>query len=265
MVIPTYQAGCLIGRCLDSVERHLPDVEIIVVDNASTDDTVPRVEQHGVRLIRNGSNLGFGTACNRGVDAATAEHIVLLNQDVVLESSLADAQRILDSVTWVGAVGGTMTDSAGQTRPNAYRYPRLDNVVWRRRSHDRRAMHALTNGEPLISVDYFEFSLAVLRRADYLRMGGFDERYFMYGEERDLMYRLARAGLRAVLSPLVRYVHDGGYSDARRQLVIDGQLRFVADHGNRRQRIVYPRLLALKSAVRTRQVHRTVSADRSVS
>ena len=247
VVIPTFEAEGLIERCLESVMTQIADAEVIVVDNASTDGTVARCKNYPVRVIQNGRNVGFGAACNIGVNAANAKYVLLLNQDAVLLTGVKDAISVLDTTTWAGALGAVMVDGAGRPRPNALRYPRLDNIILKRRSYDRRASSRLEGSESLVTVEYFEFSFAMMRRQDYVEVGGFDEQYFLYGEERDLTYRLGARGLRSVLCPTLRYIHDGGYTDARRKLVVDGQVRFIREHGNFFQRLFYPTLLGVKS------------------
>ena len=240
VVIPTFQAENCIDDCLQSVLRVVEPVRTIVIDNASTDS---------ITVIKNRTNLGFGAACNIGVSAATTKYVLLLNQDAILVSDVDSAVRILETVTWVGAVGGMMVSASGRVRSNALRYPRLSNVLLKRLSHDERALSRLRQGAPLISVEYFEFSLALVRRRNYAELTGFDERYFLYGEERDFVRRMNKIGLSAVLSSSIKFVHDGGYDSTRRQLVLEGQLRFVDDHCHGLQKVVFTLLLNLKAAI----------------
>ena len=84
-VIVTHNSADVIQDCLKSVRLQLPDSEIVVVDNASGDDTRARCKEiTGTTLVRNSANLGFGRACNQGVETATGSHVLFLNPDVEL-------------------------------------------------------------------------------------------------------------------------------------------------------------------------------------
>ncbi len=87
IVIVTHQSAAEIGGCLDAL-REIPDVEVVVVDNASTDITRDEVLSRGVTLLANSSNVGFGAAVNQGIRATTAPLLLLLNPDAHLEAGL---------------------------------------------------------------------------------------------------------------------------------------------------------------------------------
>src|SRR5437764_10683156 len=90
VVIPTSRGGADLRACLASVAmQRYPDLDAIVVDNASGDDEIERLAN--VRVLRNEENLGFVGACNQGIDAATGELILLLNDDAVLEPAALEA------------------------------------------------------------------------------------------------------------------------------------------------------------------------------
>ena len=94
ILIVTYDHGEEIDACLDAALEQGPDVELVVVDNASRDDTVQRVRgRDRVRLIEMGSNLGFAGAMNAAFAACHGERVVILNPDCVMEPGCAAALR----------------------------------------------------------------------------------------------------------------------------------------------------------------------------
>ena len=88
IVIVTYNSAAEIGPCLDAAQA--TGAEVIVVDNASQDETCGEVTRRGVRLTSNSSNLGFAAAVNQGVRAVSAPLLLLLNPDAIIQTRLDD-------------------------------------------------------------------------------------------------------------------------------------------------------------------------------
>lgn len=231
VVIPTYNGASVVVRCIESVRQHRDVEEVIVVDNNSTDDTVELAYQHGATIRRSPINVGFGAACDIGIAQARSQLILLLNQDAAYVQGLSSAIDTITNTASVSCVGGLMYSSAGELRPSIMRYPRLRSVVMKRMSYTGDEEKLIRRSFPAVEpVDYFEFSLALLDKQKYLDCGGFDTRYFMYGEERDLVYRMSASGDLCVVNRDLHYIHDGGYSAQRELLVIKGLVTFLNDH-----------------------------------
>src|SRR5690606_7521656 len=109
VVVPLWNGLEHIEECLSSLlQQTYTPLEIIVVDNGSTDGSAEVVERHfeTVRLLRNEQNLGFSAACNRGLEAARGEILLLLNQDTIVEPDWVEAlARGLDTTPDTGIVG----------------------------------------------------------------------------------------------------------------------------------------------------------------
>jgi len=207
VVIVTYNSAEVLPACLATVRSRLPEAEVIVVDNASTDGTRALCEpRDDVTLIANGRNDGFGRACNAGVQAARSTHVLLLNPDVELsaveavglEHELARRPFGLcaPQVQDVGAGGSTARHWArelvghvlGPLRPQE-----LPSLARTRRPGQR----------------WWPFgALLLIERDEFLRLGGFDRRFFLYYEDRDLSRRYREAGLpvRSTASIVGRHV-----------------------------------------------------------
>lgn len=231
VVIVTYQSEAWIGRCLDSLEDGAvhglgtPAMSamigtVIVVDNASTDGTenIVRARQaRGVRWVPLGKNHGFGAAANRGIAASMSEFVTLLNPDLIVESgAIATLATALTADSGLALVGPRVCDLDGTPYPSARCFPDLLDaaghgfvgLVWKDNPWSRRYLAP-------DRVDWISGTAMMLRRDAFEAVGGFDEAYFMYVEDVDLCFRLAKAGWRVglVADATVRHA-IGGSSQA---------------------------------------------------
>ncbi len=211
VVIVSYQVKDLLHQCLCSVERAIDgiDADILVVDNASTDGTVDMVKQWhpSVKLIASQENLGFGKANNLAVSQSDSEHILFLNPDTVLpEDNLTEALAVMDADTGIGSMGCRMIDGAGEFLPESkrgmptpmialYRLIGLSKLWPKHASYGRYYWGHLPEDENG-DVDVHCGAWMWVRKEILDKLGGFDESFFMYGEDIDLSYRIQRDGWR---------------------------------------------------------------------
>jgi hypothetical protein len=195
LLIVNWNGGDLLRRCLESVrdQRRPPD-HVIVVDNASTDDSIARAEPQlgSVEVIKLHTNTGFAHANNVGARAArTFDALALMNPDVVADPGWLEAL--------VAAAGADPRAAGFASRMLMASAPRLDGAgdsyhvsgrAWRR-GHGMEA----TAG-PQENVDTFGpcAAAALYRRDAFEEVGGFDERFFCYFEDVDLAFRLRLRG-----------------------------------------------------------------------
>jgi N-acetylglucosaminyl-diphospho-decaprenol L-rhamnosyltransferase len=197
VVVVTFNSAECLESCLEAVGSHLSAAEIVVVDNASTDSSRGIATAFtGVRLVENPRNDGFGRACNVGARAATQSYLLFLNPDVVVtRCDPAGVESLLGSESF-GLVGPEPTRGGGligaQNEPSLLHdwfEQTLANVrprEWARRRPrlERRKGQAWLSGAMLLA-----------KRSEFLQLGGFDPRFFLYYEDRDLSARYRRAGL----------------------------------------------------------------------
>lgn len=182
-----------------SGEFDLP-LEVVIVDNASTDRTGEMLERvHGARILRNDDNLGFLKAVNQGVAEARGEHVLLLNNDAVMRpGSLAAAVETLEGGEDVGAVGGRIVLLNDRLQEGG-------SIIWRDGSCLGYARGALPEaGEVMFrrDVDYCSGVFLLFRRKTFEYLGGFDEAFLpCYYEETDFCLRLWESGKRVVYDP----------------------------------------------------------------
>ena len=210
VVVPNFNGRRWLPGCLDSLAAQtLAPAEIVVVDNGSTDGSAALAsERPGVRVLRLGRNLGFGAAANRGIAAADAEGVALVNTDVVLTSDWLERMvAALSSASDVGAVACKMVDlDDPSVLYDAGDLLRRDGVCEQRGRFERDDGRFDEPGEVFAACA----GAALYRRGAVLDVGGFDERFFLYLEDVDLGLRLRLAGWRCRYEPAVaRHAGEG--------------------------------------------------------
>ena len=202
--IPNFNGARWLPRTLQSLRGQTERLEVVVVDNGSTDGSAAaaRADFPEVTLLELGENLGFGTALNRAVAEHPADAIVLLNSDIECEPGFCAAllAGLCDGVDMVAGVllqerDPGLIDSAGVVA-------------------DRALMgFDYLHGEPVATADGASDPLgptggaALYRREAWEAVGGFDERIFLYYEDLDLALRIAASGGRCRLAPGARALH----------------------------------------------------------
>lgn len=225
VVTVTWRSAETIGGFLGACPPGLP---VVLVDNASPDDTVDRASlaHPGARILENARNLGFGAACNRGLDAVGTEFALLANPDARL--SAAAIERLVaaaDAYPEHPLVAPLLLDAAG--RP-----VRSWNAGQARRPALPRRRDAEPWPEAPFCAGFASGACLLLRPADGLR---FDEAFFLFYEDDDLC---ARAG-GVLLEPAARVAHEGGRSSPaslattwrKARCMAWSRLRFTAIHG----------------------------------
>ena len=204
VVIVNYRGRGRLGRCLDAILASPPRCrsEIIVIDNASDDDSWDEALAHdGVRTVRNDENVGFARACNQAAALASGRHLVFLNFDCEPEPGWLDALvRCADDDPGVGAAQAVVLHPDGTVNTAGNRLHYL-GFSW------APGGDTAPTGPPAeVAVGSGACLLVPARR--FREVGGFWEAMFLYCEDTDLSWRLRLAGLRIVVCPEARVVHD---------------------------------------------------------
>jgi N-acetylglucosaminyl-diphospho-decaprenol L-rhamnosyltransferase len=266
VVIVSYETREDLAACLRSVAAEGgPDVETIVVDNASSDGSADLVARDfpAVGLVRNAQNVGFGAACNRGAAVAAAPYLLFLNSDAQVTAGAVDAlARALDTRPDVAIVGprtlngdGTAQVSFGPalTPLAEWRQRRLVRGVARRDPDALRLAHerSLRASEP----DWVSGSCLMIRRRAFDAASGFDEGFFLYEEDVDLCVRVRAAGGRVRFEPAATVVHRLGASmahlpDRARAEYDRSHLRYYRKHNGIVATAVLRAAIAVRSLLR---------------
>ncbi len=218
VVILNYNVRYFLELCLSSVEAAIADLdaEIIVVDNNSEDDSCQMVKKQfpNVNLIENKSNDGFSKGNNLGVKQARGEYICILNPDtVVAEDTFFTLLQFADSQTDLGIVGCRLIDGTGHFLPESKRnIPRpgvaLKKLLGNPYDYYANQVNEFETGKVPIFVGAF----MLLKKTLYNKVGGFDEDYFMYGEDVDISYKILATGYSNFYNGNTSIIHYKGES-----------------------------------------------------
>jgi GT2 family glycosyltransferase len=216
-VVVTFNSAHCVERCLASVTRQLRPAEIIVVDNASDDDSVEAARRAApdAVVIESDVNLGFGRACNRGVARARGDIIAFVNPDVVISRADREDLEAALSEPLLGLLVPLLSElPSGTARHQIFRYrPWLRAVLSQTWSPLRpRELHRSDRRAASAENAWAAAALLFVRKDEFIDLGGFDSRYFLYAEDLDLSRRYRDRGLTVRLTDSVVGHHSGAAS-----------------------------------------------------
>jgi GT2 family glycosyltransferase len=196
-VVVTHNSESVIGPCLRLLRRSLPQAELIIVDNASTDGTAAEFDAvPGVVKIVNSENVGYGRACNLAATAATTSHLVFLNPDVGVESVDPDALEAELVCVPFGLVAPCFRER-WRVAPVLFAHSHwlvdlCKHVIGPLRPRELRWLRSPVRPR---GAWWPAGAMVLVARAEFLALGGFSPQLFLYYEDRDLARRYAAAGL----------------------------------------------------------------------
>lgn len=249
LLVNYHSAELLAGAVASILAQDLPTApEVIVVDNSESETEFAHLRSlldARVTLIRNPANTGFAAACNTAFGHAAGDAILLLNPDARLKAeALSALAHGLDANPRAGAVGPlTFWDEAGSFMLPPSTFPSLANHLRRAIAHlhprlrlrhsiafRRRALALWTARKP-VRVQALSGGHVLLRRSALERADGlFDEDFFMYWEDSDLMQRLQRAGYNLYVLPDAHAVHHYDHHPGKDALMARGWPAYHARH-----------------------------------
>ncbi len=229
VIILNYNVQYFLQHCLLSVRQAVSgiDAEVIVVDNASSDESLAMVKANfpEVNLIVNTTNGGFSQGNNIGVAQAKGEYICLLNPDTfVSEQTFKNALNKAETLANLGALGVKMIDGTGNFLPESKRnVPTLGRAIKKLLGNSQRSGYYATGIEASEDgdVDILVGAFMLCKKQRYLEVGGLDEDYFMYGEDIDLSYKFINAGYKNYYLGSQTIVHYKGESTVRNRAYYD--------------------------------------------
>ncbi|MEP5338529.1 MAG: glycosyltransferase family 2 protein [Algibacter sp.] len=221
IIILNYNVRYFLELCLKSVQEAISDIdaEIIVIDNNSEDASCTMVKTlfPDVTLIENKTNFGFSKGNNIGVKIAKGEYLCILNPDtVVAEDTFTKLLQFADNKANLGIVGCRLIDGVGAFLPESKRnIPFVKAALLKLigNSKDYYANHL--KADETGKVDILVGAFMLMKREIYLQMDGFDEDYFMYGEDIDLSYKVLKAGYDNFYFSDTTVIHYKGESTLR--------------------------------------------------
>lgn len=253
VVIVNYNVRHFLWQCLDAVERASAglDVEVFVVDNASTDGSVDflRASFPNVHYISNSENVGFARANNQAIREATGDLVLLLNPDTIIaEETLAECVCFMEAHPRAGALGIHMLNRDGSFARESrrglptpatafYKVAGLCSLFPTHPRYGRYYMGHLPKDESG-QIEVVSGAFMMLRRQALDEVGLLDEGYFMYGEDVDLSYRIGKGGWECWYTPslMLHYKGESSKSSSFRYIhsFYNAMLIFFRKHFARR-------------------------------
>ena len=229
VVIVAYNSGFYLDQCLQSLAACQvagARLDVIVVDNASTDGSIERLRGfEGLRLcfLENDQNLGFAAAANRGIRATNGDFVLLLNPDTVLApGTIETMMAFMEEHPEAGIATARLVLQDGRIDPACHRgfptpwasvtyFTGLERLFPRKRAFNGYHRWDLPLDRPH-EVDAVSGAFLFARRNVLDEIGGLDERYFMYGEDIDACLRARHLGYKVYYTPAATVVHIKGTS-----------------------------------------------------
>jgi GT2 family glycosyltransferase len=229
-VLVNYNAGDELRRALQSIadEMHEQAWEAVVVDNASVDGSTSIVAEFAplASLMANTENVGFARAVNQGLAATSAARVLIMNPDCrLVAGAIAALGAELDEHEYCAIAGPRILNPDGSVQGSARGDPDMLTGLFGRTGVLGRLMPwvgvarrnvvsnaAIRSGHPSVVVDWLSGACIFARRDALAKVGGFDERYFLYWEDADLCRRLRAAGYHVRYVPGATAIHRVGHS-----------------------------------------------------
>lgn len=233
IIIVNYNVKEFLQNLLHSLQKAVQNIshEIIVVDNASDDGSIEFIREKFpyVQLISNKSNLGFSKANNEGLKIAKGKYLLIINPDtIVSEDTISKMIQFLNNHEDAGLAGckilnpdGSLQLACRRSFPGPWtsfcKVTGLSTLFPKSKLFARYNLTYLDENETY-EVDAISGSFMMMKKEVYEKVGGFDEQFFMYGEDLDLCYRIQQNGYKVYYYPGTQIIHYKGESTKRSSL-----------------------------------------------
>ncbi|WGZ91577.1 MAG: glycosyltransferase family 2 protein [Candidatus Thiocaldithrix dubininis] len=264
IILVSYNTVAYITRALASVYQETLETsfEVIVVDNASTDDSVAVLRQQfpQIKLIESKQNLGFAGGVRLGVAQASGHYLLLLNPDTVILDNAIDklvkfAQQYPNNGIWGGV---TLNNDLSLNSQHAWEKPTFKNLLFSAlglsKTFNKSAFFNSANygdwaRDFIKEVDILSGCFFLTTRQLWDQLGGLDASFFMYAEEADYCLKATALGYQPIVTPDARIIHHGGVSHShfsgKMIKLLKGKVELIHRHIPAYKRPFYKALLSL--------------------
>ena len=264
IILVSYNTVAYITRALASVYQETLETsfEVIVVDNASTDDSVAVLRQQfpQIKLIESKQNLGFAGGVRLGVAQASGHYLLLLNPDTVILDNAIDklikfAQQYPNNGIWGGV---TLNNDLSLNSQHAWEKPTFKNLLFSAlglsKTFNKSAFFNSANygdwaRDSIKEVDILSGCFFLTTRQLWDQLGGLDASFFMYAEEADYCLKAKALGYQPIVTPDARIIHHGGVSHShfsgKMIKLLKGKVELIHRHIPAYKRPFYKALLSL--------------------
>ncbi len=264
IILVSYNTAEYTKRAIESVlaETQDTDYKIIMVDNASKDDSVALIQREfpDIEIIQTGANLGFAKGVNRGAKASNSDYILLLNPDtVILDKAIDKLMAFARQTPKAGIWGGITLNNDLSLNPNNAR-ARLSlktllfsalglSKLFKQSCFFNHDNYGCWDRKTERDVDVITGCFFLTPRALWEELEGLDETFFMYAEEADYCIRAIRKGYQPRVTPKARIIHHGGVSETnvsgKMLKLLKGKAELINKHSSSWQKPLYKGLLLL--------------------
>ncbi len=239
VVVVNWNTQDILRDCLRSIYEQCGEIEleVIVIDNASTDSSVEMVKKDfpQVTLIENPQNRGFAAANNQGIAVSKGRYVLLLNSDtVVLDNAIAKTVAFADNHPEAAVVGCRVLNPDRTLQPTCFMFPSILNMLlsstylyklFPKNKFFGRERMTWWDRNDIREVDVVTGCFMLVRQNAIKEVGSMDEQFFMYGEETDWCYRFKQAGWKILFAPCAEIIHLGGQSAQKMATFMVVQIR----------------------------------------
>ncbi len=238
VIIVSFNTREITLTCLEKLyQSNKTDFETILVDNASTDGSADKAAEifPQVKIIRNRTNVGFAKANNQAMKIASGDMFLLLNSDCFVNPDTIGI--IINKCKNPGydVLGCKLLDDDGSVQQSWGYFPSLrriilmmffiDNLPGIRDMIDSIHVRSLKRYDKLTEVDWVTGAFMMLKKRVFDRVGGLDEKFFMYGEEIEWQYRIKNQGFKIWFDPEASATHLCGASSPTRSPAVIGEIK----------------------------------------
>jgi GT2 family glycosyltransferase len=257
IIIISYKNPDMTINCVNSIfENNINKYNIIIVDNASPDDTVSVLKSalSDVKIICNDRNLGYAGAINIGAEYCSSEFLIVSNNDVIYRPGVLDTLiRNLQENHSIAVIGPAQEYPDGKRQISYGNYPGYKLIFNRfllldtfNRWFNKLLKLLKIKSEDIVNVDYVDGAVMVIRKDVFDKLNGFDEDFFFYSEESDFCYRAKSLGYRVAGNRDVIVTHYRGGADSFGNLKIENinkliasKIKFAAKHYSKGKTKIY--------------------------
>src|SRR5688500_18661299 len=209
IIVVNWNSGILTQQAIQPYINYKSDIiecRVIVVDNASNDNSVDLLKNSVENLIVNTRNVGFGKACSQAYENSSADYILLLNPDTRSDiTTLENLTVFLENEPAYAVTGPKQKDENGNTMRTCGRFPSFKTALFEITGLSKVFPHVFTpapimtdwNHQQSRDVDHIMGSYMLIRKSVLNQVGFFDDDYFVYGEDIDLSRRISKAGFKS--------------------------------------------------------------------
>jgi len=218
IIIVSYNSQDFIEKCLNSVLKNVPAAEIIVLDNASKDKTAEKLKKFlpKITLVESEKNLGFSKGNNRAVKEARGEYLFFLNPDTELKKPINELIDFYEKKSDSGIVAPKLILENGETQPSVRKLPTVwgafkEYILGVKNSYNQ---YIPEGGDPM-EVEMVYGAAILIKRDLFEKLGGFDEKYFLYYEDAELCKRVRDLSKKIYYYPKISINHLVGAAQSQ--------------------------------------------------